>query len=175
MSAEDVYAYNRDRGALYGTVSAIEETIEEFTGLGCDGFMGFCNAAPERTGPGRVAPVRAPRYRELTAVAFGQLARSLLIAWWETPSRMLMSRWARPRSLRCLAARRVRACASGRSLSDCSRACRVWLTSSARVSSRTGTISSSPFVARADVEVQGGVKPSDVLCGSQQLFDHAAA
>jgi alkanesulfonate monooxygenase SsuD/methylene tetrahydromethanopterin reductase-like flavin-dependent oxidoreductase (luciferase family) len=46
MSAEKVYAYIRDRGALYGTASAIEETIESFTEAGCDGFMVFCNAAP---------------------------------------------------------------------------------------------------------------------------------
>jgi alkanesulfonate monooxygenase SsuD/methylene tetrahydromethanopterin reductase-like flavin-dependent oxidoreductase (luciferase family) len=48
MSSEEVYAYIRDRGALYGTASAIEETIEQFTDAGCGGFMVFCNAAPEQ-------------------------------------------------------------------------------------------------------------------------------
>lgn len=47
MSASDVEAYVRDRGALYGTASAITETVEEFVGLGCQGFMVYCNAAPE--------------------------------------------------------------------------------------------------------------------------------
>jgi alkanesulfonate monooxygenase SsuD/methylene tetrahydromethanopterin reductase-like flavin-dependent oxidoreductase (luciferase family) len=46
MSSEEVYAYIRNRGALYGTSSAIEETIESFIGAGCGGFMVFCNAAP---------------------------------------------------------------------------------------------------------------------------------
>jgi alkanesulfonate monooxygenase SsuD/methylene tetrahydromethanopterin reductase-like flavin-dependent oxidoreductase (luciferase family) len=46
MSAEEVYAYIRNRGALYGTASAIEETIESFIDAGCSGFMIFCNAAP---------------------------------------------------------------------------------------------------------------------------------
>jgi hypothetical protein len=46
MSTEDVYAYIRNRGALYGTAAAIEATIEEFLAVGCQGFMVFCNAAP---------------------------------------------------------------------------------------------------------------------------------
>jgi alkanesulfonate monooxygenase SsuD/methylene tetrahydromethanopterin reductase-like flavin-dependent oxidoreductase (luciferase family) len=46
MSSEEVYAYIRKRGALYGTISAIEETIEHFTDFGCGGFMVFCNGAP---------------------------------------------------------------------------------------------------------------------------------
>lgn len=33
MSSEDVYAYIRNRGALYGTASAIQETIEAFTDI----------------------------------------------------------------------------------------------------------------------------------------------
>lgn len=45
-SSEEVCAYIRDRGALYGTASAIEEAIEEFLDYGCSGFMVFCNAAP---------------------------------------------------------------------------------------------------------------------------------
>ena len=45
-SSEEVYAYIRDRGALYGTASAIEETIEAFVDAGCGGFMIFCNSAP---------------------------------------------------------------------------------------------------------------------------------
>ena len=46
MSAEDVYAYIRHRGALYGTASAIEETIARFLDAGCGGFMIFCSTAP---------------------------------------------------------------------------------------------------------------------------------
>jgi alkanesulfonate monooxygenase SsuD/methylene tetrahydromethanopterin reductase-like flavin-dependent oxidoreductase (luciferase family) len=46
MSAEEVYAYIRNRGAFYGTASAIQEMIELFIEAGCGGFMIFCNAAP---------------------------------------------------------------------------------------------------------------------------------
>ena len=46
MSAEDVYAYIRSRGALYGTAAAIEESVEQFLDAGCGGFMVFCNSAP---------------------------------------------------------------------------------------------------------------------------------
>jgi len=46
MSSEEVYAHIRDRGALYGTVSTIEQTIQAFTDVGCVGFMVFCNSAP---------------------------------------------------------------------------------------------------------------------------------
>jgi alkanesulfonate monooxygenase SsuD/methylene tetrahydromethanopterin reductase-like flavin-dependent oxidoreductase (luciferase family) len=46
MSAEEVGAYIRNRGALYGTAAAIEATIEEFIDAGCGGFMVFCNSAP---------------------------------------------------------------------------------------------------------------------------------
>lgn len=45
-SSEEVYAYIRNRGALYGTASSIEETIEAFVDEGCGGFMIFCNSAP---------------------------------------------------------------------------------------------------------------------------------
>lgn len=47
MSASDVEAYIRNRGAFYGTVPAISETIDEFIDLGCQGFMVYCNAAPQ--------------------------------------------------------------------------------------------------------------------------------
>lgn len=50
MSSEEVYAYIRNRGALYGTASAIEETIEEFAAAGCRGFMVFCNSMPASSG-----------------------------------------------------------------------------------------------------------------------------
>jgi alkanesulfonate monooxygenase SsuD/methylene tetrahydromethanopterin reductase-like flavin-dependent oxidoreductase (luciferase family) len=50
MSSEEVYAYIRNRGALYGTASAIEETIERFIDAGCGGFMVFCNAGPSTDG-----------------------------------------------------------------------------------------------------------------------------
>lgn len=46
MSASDVEAYVRNRGALYGTEAAIRQTVEEFVDLGCQGFMVFCNSAP---------------------------------------------------------------------------------------------------------------------------------
>jgi alkanesulfonate monooxygenase SsuD/methylene tetrahydromethanopterin reductase-like flavin-dependent oxidoreductase (luciferase family) len=61
MSSEEVYAYIRNRGALYGTDSAIEETIEEFIAAGCRGFMVFCNSAPATTALEQLAtlsPVR---------------------------------------------------------------------------------------------------------------------
>jgi alkanesulfonate monooxygenase SsuD/methylene tetrahydromethanopterin reductase-like flavin-dependent oxidoreductase (luciferase family) len=64
MSASDVETYVRDRGAFYGTSSAIQEMVEEFIDLGCQGFMVYCDAAPElealeqlQAGP-RVLPVR---------------------------------------------------------------------------------------------------------------------
>jgi alkanesulfonate monooxygenase SsuD/methylene tetrahydromethanopterin reductase-like flavin-dependent oxidoreductase (luciferase family) len=50
MSSEEIYAYIRKRGALYGTASAIQETIEEFLDAGCRGFMIFCNSAPAISG-----------------------------------------------------------------------------------------------------------------------------
>jgi hypothetical protein len=46
MSAAEVDAYIRNRGALYGTASAIEVTLEEFVDAGCSGFMIFCNNTP---------------------------------------------------------------------------------------------------------------------------------
>lgn len=46
MSASDVEAYVRDRGALYGTAPAITETVQEFIEIGCQGFMVYCNSAP---------------------------------------------------------------------------------------------------------------------------------
>jgi alkanesulfonate monooxygenase SsuD/methylene tetrahydromethanopterin reductase-like flavin-dependent oxidoreductase (luciferase family) len=61
MSSEEVLAYIRNRGALYGTASAIEETIEEFADAGCGGFMVFCNSAPAASGLDQLAsllPVR---------------------------------------------------------------------------------------------------------------------
>ncbi len=47
MSAAEVDAYIRDPGAFYGTASSIAETIEEYVGLGCSGFMVYCNATPD--------------------------------------------------------------------------------------------------------------------------------
>jgi hypothetical protein len=46
ISAAEVEAYIRNRGARYGTASAIEATLEEFIDAGCSGFMIFCNASP---------------------------------------------------------------------------------------------------------------------------------
>ena len=46
MSGEDVHAYIRSRGALYGTAAAIEEHVGQFIDAGCGGFMAFCNSAP---------------------------------------------------------------------------------------------------------------------------------
>ena len=36
----------RNRGALYSTAVATEETLEAFIDVGCGGFMVFCNSAP---------------------------------------------------------------------------------------------------------------------------------
>jgi alkanesulfonate monooxygenase SsuD/methylene tetrahydromethanopterin reductase-like flavin-dependent oxidoreductase (luciferase family) len=44
--AEDVYAYIRSRGALYGTAADIEERVGQFIDAGCGGFIVFCNPAP---------------------------------------------------------------------------------------------------------------------------------
>ena len=63
MSSEEVYAYIRNRGALYGTASAIEETIEEFIDAGCGGFMVFCNAAPAVRGLEQLAALPSVRCR----------------------------------------------------------------------------------------------------------------
>jgi hypothetical protein len=41
-----VDAYIRSRGAFYGTVESISETVAEFLEAGCGGFMIFCNDAP---------------------------------------------------------------------------------------------------------------------------------
>jgi alkanesulfonate monooxygenase SsuD/methylene tetrahydromethanopterin reductase-like flavin-dependent oxidoreductase (luciferase family) len=46
MSSKEVDTYIRTRGALYGTDSSIEATIEQFIDAGCGGFMVFCNSAP---------------------------------------------------------------------------------------------------------------------------------
>jgi alkanesulfonate monooxygenase SsuD/methylene tetrahydromethanopterin reductase-like flavin-dependent oxidoreductase (luciferase family) len=46
MSASEIEAYVRDRGALYGRASAIGATLEEFIDAGCSGFMIFCNGSP---------------------------------------------------------------------------------------------------------------------------------
>jgi alkanesulfonate monooxygenase SsuD/methylene tetrahydromethanopterin reductase-like flavin-dependent oxidoreductase (luciferase family) len=61
MSAEEVYAYIRNRGALYGTAAAIEETIEQFLAAGCGGFMIFCNSAPSAHALGQLAMLPAVR------------------------------------------------------------------------------------------------------------------
>jgi alkanesulfonate monooxygenase SsuD/methylene tetrahydromethanopterin reductase-like flavin-dependent oxidoreductase (luciferase family) len=58
MSAAEVDTYIRSRGALYGTASAIEETIEEFIDAGCGGFMIFCNSAPAMKSLGQLASLR---------------------------------------------------------------------------------------------------------------------
>ena len=61
MSAEDVYAYIRSRGALYGTAAAIEETVEQFIDAGCGGFMVFCNSAPSVHGLEQLAALPSVR------------------------------------------------------------------------------------------------------------------
>jgi alkanesulfonate monooxygenase SsuD/methylene tetrahydromethanopterin reductase-like flavin-dependent oxidoreductase (luciferase family) len=65
MSSEEVYAYIRNRGALYGTAAAIEATIEEFIDAGCGGFMVFCNSAPGLQGLEQLASL-APVRRALS-------------------------------------------------------------------------------------------------------------
>ena len=62
MSSEEVYAYIRNRGALYGTASAIEETIEEFIDAGCGGFMVFCNSAPSAEALEQLAALPSVHY-----------------------------------------------------------------------------------------------------------------
>jgi alkanesulfonate monooxygenase SsuD/methylene tetrahydromethanopterin reductase-like flavin-dependent oxidoreductase (luciferase family) len=71
MSSEEVYAYIRNRGALYGTASAVEETIGEFTGAGCRGFMVFCNSAPAASGLAQLASL-PPVKRALAGPSDGQ-------------------------------------------------------------------------------------------------------
>ncbi len=61
MSAGQVEAYVRSRGAFYGTSPAIEETIEEFIDLGCQGFMVYCNSAPELETLRRLKPLSLAR------------------------------------------------------------------------------------------------------------------
>jgi alkanesulfonate monooxygenase SsuD/methylene tetrahydromethanopterin reductase-like flavin-dependent oxidoreductase (luciferase family) len=63
MSSEEVYAYIRNRGALYGTESAIEERIEDFVDAGCGGFMVFCNSAPAVSGLEQLAALPSVRGR----------------------------------------------------------------------------------------------------------------
>lgn len=65
MSAQEVRAYIRDRGALYGTAAAIQETIEAFTDAGCRGFMVFCTSAPDVSGLEQLASLPAVQ-RSLT-------------------------------------------------------------------------------------------------------------
>ena len=50
MSAAEVDAYIRRRGAFYGTASAIGATIDEFISLGCGGFVVFINESPALAG-----------------------------------------------------------------------------------------------------------------------------
>jgi alkanesulfonate monooxygenase SsuD/methylene tetrahydromethanopterin reductase-like flavin-dependent oxidoreductase (luciferase family) len=61
MSAADVEAYIRDRGALYGTAAAISETIEQFLDAGCGGLMTYCNEAPSLAALGQLAQIRSAR------------------------------------------------------------------------------------------------------------------
>ena len=68
MSSEEVYAYIRNRGALYGTASDIEGTIEAFADAGCTGFMVFCNSAPAGSGLGQLAPLSHVRRLTLSSV-----------------------------------------------------------------------------------------------------------
>jgi alkanesulfonate monooxygenase SsuD/methylene tetrahydromethanopterin reductase-like flavin-dependent oxidoreductase (luciferase family) len=76
MSSEEVYAYIRNRGALYGTSATIEATIEEFIDAGCGGFMVFCNSAPALQGLEQLASL-APVRRALNGEADGADGRWL--------------------------------------------------------------------------------------------------
>jgi alkanesulfonate monooxygenase SsuD/methylene tetrahydromethanopterin reductase-like flavin-dependent oxidoreductase (luciferase family) len=67
MSAAEVDAYIRNRGALYGTTSSIEETVEELIDAGCSGFMVFCNSAPAVEGLQQLASLRPIRYAVASA------------------------------------------------------------------------------------------------------------
>jgi alkanesulfonate monooxygenase SsuD/methylene tetrahydromethanopterin reductase-like flavin-dependent oxidoreductase (luciferase family) len=46
MSAAETDRYIRARGAFYGTVERISESVESFLDAGCNGFMMFCAQAP---------------------------------------------------------------------------------------------------------------------------------
>jgi alkanesulfonate monooxygenase SsuD/methylene tetrahydromethanopterin reductase-like flavin-dependent oxidoreductase (luciferase family) len=46
VSAQEVDAYIRNRGAFYGAASTVIEKIGEFIELGCKGFMVYFNASP---------------------------------------------------------------------------------------------------------------------------------
>ena len=59
MSTQEVHAYIRDRGALYGTASSVGETIEAFCDAGCRGFMVFCNSVPDVRGLEQLASLPA--------------------------------------------------------------------------------------------------------------------
>ena len=63
MSSRDVEAYVRGRGALYGTAAAITATIEEFIDLGCQGFMVYCNSAPEPSGLHQLKSLSSANHR----------------------------------------------------------------------------------------------------------------
>jgi alkanesulfonate monooxygenase SsuD/methylene tetrahydromethanopterin reductase-like flavin-dependent oxidoreductase (luciferase family) len=58
MSASEVDAYIRNRGAFYGTAEAIREIAEEFIAAGCGGFMIFCNESPSPHALEQLASVR---------------------------------------------------------------------------------------------------------------------
>ena len=58
MSAAEVGAYMRGRGAFYGTAAGIAEVIEEYVELGCGGFIVYCNASPDMTSLAQLVDLR---------------------------------------------------------------------------------------------------------------------
>jgi alkanesulfonate monooxygenase SsuD/methylene tetrahydromethanopterin reductase-like flavin-dependent oxidoreductase (luciferase family) len=61
MSAAETERYIRSRGAFYGTVERVAETIEAFRDAGCDGFMMFCTQSPSTGSLDQLASLRPRR------------------------------------------------------------------------------------------------------------------
>jgi alkanesulfonate monooxygenase SsuD/methylene tetrahydromethanopterin reductase-like flavin-dependent oxidoreductase (luciferase family) len=83
-SAEEVYAYIRNRGALYGTATAIEETIEQFIAAGCGGFMVYCNAAPATNALQQLATV--PSVAAIGSPPIARAPSAVMDGAWKTAS-----------------------------------------------------------------------------------------
>ncbi len=60
MSAAEVDAYIRNRGAFYGTAGGVAQTIDEFVGHGCAGFIVFCSNFPAHVGLEGLASLNPP-------------------------------------------------------------------------------------------------------------------
>jgi alkanesulfonate monooxygenase SsuD/methylene tetrahydromethanopterin reductase-like flavin-dependent oxidoreductase (luciferase family) len=65
MSAAETEGYIRSRGAFFGTVERVVETIDEFLDAGCEGFMMFCTQAPATGALDQLARLRPAGRRPL--------------------------------------------------------------------------------------------------------------